>query len=138
MVFLSLIVNRKVDILVYMTSLCRHDDKPYCGYCIYCELDGLGIKEDQLEKAQMYLYSVHKKSYGGGGCDKCKGIDEPYMLKDWVWKQVNKKYKGFLCLSCVENKLVRYLTLNDFKEVPINFGGLNSFDVRSWLKFGHL
>ena len=48
-------------------------------------------------------------------------IDEYYTLKDKMWLTANPRNKGMLCIGCVEQRLGRMLTQEDFRmEVPIN------------------
>lgn len=50
-------------------------------------------------------------------------IKEYYTLLDEVWLRANPKDLGMLCLACVENRLGRLLTRDDFDmEAPINHG----------------
>lgn len=50
-------------------------------------------------------------------------IKEYYTLVDEVWLRANPKDFGMLCLACVENRLGRLLTRDDFDmEAPINLG----------------
>lgn len=46
--------------------------------------------------------------------------DEYYMLYSKVWKKVNPKIKGMLCILCVEKRLERKLNKNDFTKVEGN------------------
>jgi hypothetical protein len=42
------------------------------------------------------------------------------MIHDELWARVNPKKKGMLCIGCVEVRLERELTPEDFTDVPIN------------------
>ena len=53
-------------------------------------------------------------------CDGCGDFNNPYMLKNPVWRQIMPSKRGFLCLGCVAERLGRPLTLLDFTETPIN------------------
>ncbi len=46
--------------------------------------------------------------------------EEYYMLQHELWYSINRKYRGKLCLLCVEHRLGRDLTSADFLDVPIN------------------
>ncbi len=80
------------------------------------------------------------RSYSGTNCDCCKGPDHPYMVTDDVWAIANKRpkaklhghSKGFLCLNCLEDKLGRDLTIDDFTPALINKGCFG-FDAIEWL-----
>lgn len=49
------------------------------------------------------------------------GPQEYYMLKDDIWKQITKDSPAhMLCIGCVEYRLGRKLTKEDFAQVPIN------------------
>ena len=48
-------------------------------------------------------------------------IGEYYMLKDSVWLQVNPAGEGQLCIACVERRLDRPLSSEDFLDAPANF-----------------
>jgi hypothetical protein len=49
-----------------------------------------------------------------------------YMVTDTVWANAGMQRRGFLCLSCLETRLVTAghepLKLDDFKHVPCNAG----------------
>lgn len=47
-------------------------------------------------------------------------IGEYYMLHDAVWKRINPKGKGMLCIGCAEKRLGRMLTPDDFAPVDAN------------------
>lgn len=55
-------------------------------------------------------------------CIKCgkDTWDEYYMLYSRIWKRVNPKVKGMLCIDCVEARLGRKLTKKDFTKAPVN------------------
>ena len=58
-------------------------------------------------------------------CHVCTGsIDEYYMVHDHVWLASGmSKRSGMLCLGCLESRLQRRLTPEDFKPgIPINMG----------------
>jgi len=53
--------------------------------------------------------------------DLCKdcgiGVDtsRPHMIKDKLWLKINsRRYDGVLCISCIQNRLGRKLTKEDF------------------------
>jgi hypothetical protein len=59
-------------------------------------------------------------------CDDC-GIDtltetfqEYYMVKDNVWLRAKSDKEGFLCIGCLENRLGRRLSYQDFSECNLN------------------
>lgn len=43
-----------------------------------------------------------------------------YMVHNEVWQQANPKNHGMLCLPCLQRRLNRRLTLDDFTGAPIN------------------
>jgi hypothetical protein len=49
-----------------------------------------------------------------------------YMVRDAVWVKAGMKPRGFLCLGCLEKRLVaaghRPLQLDDFTHAPCNAG----------------
>ena len=59
-------------------------------------------------------------------CDVCVySINEYYMVNDDVWAEAGMKqpdYSGQLCISCLEVRLNRILTPDDFLDLPINKG----------------
>lgn len=59
-------------------------------------------------------------------CLDCKvntlHIDEYYMVTDELWAAANKKKRGMLCIGCLEARLGRELTAEDFPPLPINRG----------------
>jgi hypothetical protein len=51
--------------------------------------------------------------------DTCES-GEYYIVRDAVWLAVNPNNKGMLCISCLEQRLGRELTSEDFAWVPLN------------------
>ena len=51
-------------------------------------------------------------------CTNCNG--EYYMVHDEVWETANPKRKGMLCVGCLELRLNRLLTKDDFTDAPVN------------------
>ena len=47
-------------------------------------------------------------------------IQEYYMVKDAIWKIVNPKDRGMLCIGCAEHELGRALTPSDFTDCALN------------------
>ncbi len=45
-----------------------------------------------------------------------------YMLWYKVWRSINYKIDGMLCLDCAEKRLGRGLTSNDFSRARVNAG----------------
>ena len=53
-------------------------------------------------------------------CCDCKGINDDYMLRHEVWEKV-AGLKILLCLTCVQARLQRPLTRDDFDfSIPVN------------------
>jgi hypothetical protein len=52
-------------------------------------------------------------------------IDEYYMLKFEVWFSIVPEDNGMLCIECVEKRLGRQLTSNDFLSCILNEEGWN-------------
>jgi hypothetical protein len=54
-----------------------------------------------------------------GVCTNCNG--EYYMVNDEVWLGANPKGRGMLCIGCLEDRLGRLLTKDDFNgDAPVN------------------
>src|SRR5262249_17820365 len=54
-----------------------------------------------------------------GGCGVDAGaIDEYYMVKDDLWKRAGKR--RYLCIGCLEERIGRKLTPDDFTDCPLN------------------
>jgi hypothetical protein len=53
-----------------------------------------------------------------GACTNCNG--EYYMVHDEVWLEANPKGRGMLCIGCLELRLRRLLTKDDFTDAPVN------------------
>lgn len=52
-------------------------------------------------------------------CTLCD--DEYYMVTDQVWESAKLPHnKGMLCLGCLELRIGRLLTKDDFSDVPLN------------------
>jgi hypothetical protein len=45
---------------------------------------------------------------------------EYYMLRNDVWAATGHKQQGYLCIGCVEQRLGRMLTRDDFADVLLN------------------
>lgn len=48
-------------------------------------------------------------------------IDEYYMVQFPLWAEANPAEAGMLCIGCLEKRIGRTLTVNDFTEAPINY-----------------
>ena len=55
-------------------------------------------------------------------CDDCKGPPDFYMVHDSVWKSATSIWQGNLCLRCLEVRLKRKFSMDDFTTAPINNG----------------
>jgi|SRR6185369_3854360 len=85
----------------------------------------LGIKQgdEQLEEAQRI-----RERYA---CKRCGKIADSYMVEDSVWKDEAKlAHRDNACLKCLEHILGRHLTMQDFKDVPINNGIHFGYELR--------
>jgi len=51
-------------------------------------------------------------------CTNCTG--EYYMVHDHVWLSANPRDHGMLCIWCLERRLGRVLTKDDFTAAPVN------------------
>ncbi len=60
----------------------------------------------------------HKNFY----CIDCKKDTwyEYYTVNNRLWKKINPKISGMLCIGCVETRLGRKLKKADFADKPIN------------------
>jgi len=43
-----------------------------------------------------------------------------YMVKSSTWKEAGFVWTDIVCLECLQRRLVRPLTIKDFKTCPIN------------------
>ncbi len=59
----------------------------------------------------------------------CGRLGEHYMLKESVWFSVAASDKGMLCVGCIETRLGRRLTSNDFNNSYVN--GLGFGQIKS-------
>ena len=50
---------------------------------------------------------------------------ECYMLRDPVWLKANPQRRGALCIGCVEARLGRTLTAEDFQGTPLDHHLIN-------------
>jgi hypothetical protein len=56
-------------------------------------------------------------------CDVDTYVNQQYyILKDGLWKSINRAIDGMLCLGCAEKRLGRPLSRKDFKKAPLNQG----------------
>ncbi|MGY3409161.1 hypothetical protein ACVWZV_005274 [Bradyrhizobium sp. GM5.1] len=46
--------------------------------------------------------------------------DEYYMVHDEVWQRANPTGEGMLCVGCLEGRLGRQLSAEDFTDCPLN------------------
>lgn len=53
------------------------------------------------------------------GADTNKN-EQYYTLRNGIWRSINHKRDGMLCLHCAERRLHRPLTSADFSDAPIN------------------
>ncbi len=53
-------------------------------------------------------------------CTNCENEDEYYMVKNEIWAQYGNG-GGMLCIGCLEERMDRKLTPDDFVDVPINY-----------------
>jgi superfamily II helicase len=53
-------------------------------------------------------------------CGICTLILSEYMLRDEVWTCVMRRKNDRICIECAEKRLGRDLTIDDFKQVPVN------------------
>jgi hypothetical protein len=49
-------------------------------------------------------------------------ISEYYMIQFDLWESVVPSRSGMLCIGCLEERLVRALTTEDFLDAPVNYG----------------
>ena len=47
-------------------------------------------------------------------------IHEHYFIHTPLWLSINKTINGMLCISCLEKRLNRILTKDDFPQVHVN------------------
>lgn len=61
-------------------------------------------------------------------CLDCKvdtaELGEYYIVRDATWLTANPQGNGMLCIACIEQRLGRELTYEDFAWVPLNLGNL--------------
>lgn len=78
------------------------------------------VELKDIRRAMEYMKKVDK-SFHCMDCDINTGeINEYYMLKDSVWSLIVPLQDGMLCIGCVENRLGRVLTKDDFTRYPVN------------------
>lgn len=58
-------------------------------------------------------------------CEDCKGLNDEYMVRNEVWKKIIKNASEanrlLLCLDCLQARLGRRLTPEDFNfAIPVN------------------
>jgi hypothetical protein len=57
--------------------------------------------------------------------DDVLGAGEYYLLRDEVWLKANPQRQGMLCIGCVEKRLGRRLTPEDFQGAPLDHHLIN-------------
>jgi hypothetical protein len=61
-------------------------------------------------------------------CRGCKEhVGEYYMVHDEVWLTAYPDKKGFSHFTCLEERIGRKLTLDDFTSAPVNIPVLKGF-----------
>jgi hypothetical protein len=63
-------------------------------------------------------------------------IGEYYMLNEEVWLAANPGHEGMLCIGCVEERLERQLTRDDFTDAPVNHPAGSTSRLRTRLMSG--
>ena len=54
-------------------------------------------------------------------CCDCEEEPEYYMLTKETWREAGfKTSKGIICITCIETRIKRKLTREDFADVPLN------------------
>lgn len=88
---------------------------------------------EALEKMKAVDLSFH--------CIDCKvntsQSHEYYMVNDDIWLLANPADFGMLCISCLETRLGRLLTPNDFTSAPINHPSMNRMSDRLLDRLGY-
>lgn len=69
--------------------------------------------------------------------DNTSDIHEYYTVHDEVWLTAHPDDEGMLCIGCLENRLGRVLTPDDFPEYPINTTGFFNKSDRLRERLGH-
>jgi hypothetical protein len=49
-----------------------------------------------------------------------KGNEEYYMVHNALWLTANPQINGMLCIGCLETRIGRTLTSDDFTDAPVN------------------
>ncbi len=81
----------------------------------------LDVELAEATKVWIRFQECSEKYEGEEICGHCgKTVSQGYMLKNEVWGRVWESKKGFLHLKCVEERLGRLLTVEDFKECWLN------------------
>lgn len=93
---------------------------------------GMRLLEGYIEKSEptshdrATLRALHKWVQTRAGwkdpqCAECgKDIYLPYMVEDRVWRRVMPNGAGHLHFECLEKRLGRLLTVDDFSDVRVN------------------
>lgn len=81
-------------------------------------------EQDRLGGPELeFLIDVltHRGSHSARTCAHCGGeVREVYMVEDRVWLAAMPDRKGHLHFGCLERKLGRFLTSEDFYEASVN------------------
>ena len=64
-------------------------------------------------------------------------VREYYMIQNDLWEQVNPNKNGMMCIGCVEEKLKRELTPEDFTNCPLNLFSPNKKSERLLKRLGY-
>lgn len=58
-------------------------------------------------------------------------MTEYYMVHNALWAEAGMKPDGgMLCIGCLEDRLGRTLTMNDFTDAPVNHGYAEGYSPR--------
>lgn len=64
----------------------------------------------------------------------CGTRSEYYHVHDRVWVQANPAIDGMLCIGCLESRLGRQVTREDFSDAPINVDSAWAWDHSARLR----
>lgn len=87
------------------------------------ELSYKELLEEGAEVSHLHPNVLALRSFRVSFCKDCLKLNpEPYMLTTSVWQQAVPVpgAQCFLCLNCVQERLQRSLTLDDFTSAMVN------------------
>jgi hypothetical protein len=98
-----------------------------CQRCAHTANTAYEMKQPSMTSRAIRRREAIAREKVNGRCLDCrtettfaKGNEEYYMIHNELWAQANPQINGMLCIGCLEIRLGRTLTSEDFTDASIN------------------